>query len=66
MHYARLDDGRRVIVNTAKQITRKVKGKEFFVDTNKHTEVLLDGGWQVVQSGRLKNEGYGSPFERLR
>ena len=74
MHYARLDDGRRVIVNTATQPTRKVTihtnkcygVQQFFVDTQKYTEVLLDGGWQVVHNSRLKNEGFGSPFERLR
>lgn len=65
MHYALLDDGRRVIVDTPKQPTRKVGSQTFFLDAG-YTPILLDGGWQVVRSNRLKNIGWGSPFDSLR
>ena len=64
MHYARLDDGRKVIVNTAGTLTREVAGEQFFVP-NGYREGHLDGGWQIVRASRLKNVGYGSPFEEL-
>lgn len=65
MNWAMLDDTRRVIVDTARNPIRKVKGNEFFVDPA-YANVLLDGGWQTVRRSRLKNLGYGSPFEELR
>lgn len=65
MHYAKLNDGRQVIVDTSSNPVRRVKGEEFFVDSN-YREVLLGGGWQIVRVDNMKNTGFGSPFEGLR
>lgn len=64
MYWAKLNDGRRVIVSPSKNPTRMVRGEEHFVDQH-HTAVLLDGGWQVVRKERIKPAEYGSPFGAL-
>ncbi len=63
MNWARLKDGRVVIVTPGK--TRKVNGKEYFIGT-KHTEVILDGGFQIVHNDNLKPVGYGGPWSGLK
>lgn len=62
VNWARLKDGRRVIVTTGK--TRRVSGEEYFIDPA-YTEVLLDGGYQIVRKDNLKPVGYGGPWEVL-
>ena len=64
MTYAILDDGRKVIVDTARGPVRIVGGKEHFIGPN-YVNVFLDGGWQTVRKDRLKPVEYGSPFEAL-
>lgn len=63
VNWARLDDGRHVIVLNGK--TRMVGGAEHFIDPEKYTEVLLEGGIQVVRKERLKAVGFGGPWEGL-
>ena len=63
MYLALLDDGRYVIVTNG--ATRKVGEKEFFL-LPAYTEVILEGGFQVVRRDRLKPAQYGTPFEALR
>lgn len=62
MYWAKMDDGRDVVVSPRSQhTTRNVGGEEFFIDKN-HELVLLDGSWQVVKSQRLRKADYGTPF----
>jgi len=63
MNWARLKDGRTVLVTNGK--TRKVGGEEFFIGP-RHTEVLLDGGFQIVRTDNLKPVGYGGPWSGLK
>jgi hypothetical protein len=65
MNFAILDDGRKVVVDSSRNQTRMVGGKEFFLGL-KYVNVLLDGGWQTVKKERLKPAEYGSPFTALR
>jgi len=59
-----MDDGRQVIVDSSREKTRQVNGETFYL-TPGYVNVFLDGGWQTVRAERLKDLGYGSPFEGL-
>lgn len=63
MYWALLNDGRRVIVTNG--TTRKVGKEEFFI-LPLYTEIILEGGFQVVKKSRLKPAEYGSPFAPMR
>ena len=65
MNWAHLDDGRAVVVDSSRQMTRQVKGESFFLNPN-YVTVLLDGQWQTVRRDRLKNVPFGSPFTVLK
>lgn len=65
MYNAQLDDGRVVIVDTARDQTRSVGGADHFIDPQHYVRVLLDGGWQTVRSKRLKKMEYGNPFKAI-
>ena len=73
MNYALLDDGRKVVVDSARNQTRTVTIStdkcfttgEFFL-APAYVSVLLDGGWQAVKRSRLKPAEYGSPFMLLK
>jgi hypothetical protein len=59
MNYSHLDDGRLVIVDSAR--------KQTAVHTAEpcppgYVNVLLDGHWQTVKRSRLKAAFFGSPF----
>lgn len=63
MYWGILDDGRQVVVMSGG--IRMVGEKEFFILPS-HTQVILDGGFQIVRKDRLKPAQYGTPFEALR
>ena len=65
MNLAMMDDGRQVVVDSARNQVRLVDGKEFFVSPA-HVTVLLEGGWQVLRQNRLRHMEYGNPFGGLR
>lgn len=54
MNWAKLDDGREVIVDSARSQWRMVRGEPERIGT-KHVTVLLNGTWQVVAKSRLKS-----------
>lgn len=75
MHWALMDDGREVVVDTARQQTRKVIRWKQDTDTRTVGEhflapgfvnVLLGGTWHTVKESRLKKAEYGNPFGALR
>jgi hypothetical protein len=63
MHWAKLKDGREVIVSAQK--TRQVGGEEFFIPNN-YVVCLLDGAWQPIRKDKLRALEYGNPFQDLR
>ena len=64
MYYATLDDGRGVIVDTSREMTRMVGGAEFFL-APAYVNVLLDGSWQTVKKQRLKKAADETPYGGL-
>ena len=64
MNYAHLDDGRRIIVDTSRQMTRLVGDEEFFLSPG-HVNALLDGHWHVIRRSRIKKLEYGNPWQKL-
>ena len=65
MNWAHLDDGRLILVDSSRQQTRNVGGKDFFLSLN-YVNVLLEGSWQVVKKDRLRPAEFGSPFTVLK
>jgi hypothetical protein len=65
MNYAHLDDGRLVIVDSARNQKRKITTQlgtgEYHID-KAYVNALLDGHWQTVKRSRLKAAHFGSPF----
>lgn len=68
MKWGQMDDGRRVIVDTARiqkrKITTQLGTGEYHID-EAYVNVLLDGRWQTVKKSRIKPAVFGSPFGEL-